>query len=140
MGNQKTRIQKQKEEAINRMQMLQIAPEVIKQFADLGTIHICEPPVGTFTVAKGEDLQKIREFEKQYRSVVYLVIRSYTGMGKMDAYLHVSSYTEEWPENRRFLSQLSPDAYVYNHDFPDFSEFGAIKICRSFTSGLLRVW
>ena len=127
-------------EAIARMKKAGIFPQTIKQFEEDGYVSISEPPVGAFFWAEGEDLQRIRDFEEKHNALVYLVIRSYTDFGKMDCYLYVSDYPEEWPQDREDLANSEPMAYVYNHDMPDCSEFGCIGTRRSIAAGLLRTW
>lgn len=127
-------------EAIARMKKAGIFPQTIKQFEEEGYVSISEPPVGAFFWAEGEDLQRIRDFEEKYNALVYLVIRSYTNLGKMDSYLYVSDYEEEWERDREDLENKEPLVYVYNHDMPDCSEFGRIGVRCSIAAGLLREW
>lgn len=103
-------------------------------------ISISEPPFGAFYWAEGDDLKRIREFEEQNNALVYLVVRSYTTFGKMDCYLYVSDYTEEWAQDRDDIKEMQPLAYVYNHDMPDCSEFGCIGIAGTPAAGLRRTW
>lgn len=129
-----------KVEAIARMKSLGIFSETINQFDKVDYVSISEPPFGAFYWAEDEDLKRIREFEEQYNAVVYVVIRSYTDIGKMDSYLYVSDHEEEWERDRDDLENLSPIAYVYNHDAPYCSEFGSVGLKRSVAAGLLRIW
>ena len=101
-------------EAIERMKALRVFKPTIKQFKDDGYISISEPPFGAFYWAEGDDLKRIREFEEQNNALVYLVVRSYTTFGKMDCYLYVSDYTEEWAQDRDDIKEMQPLAYVYN--------------------------
>ena len=50
-------IEKKREEAIKRMQMLGIFRETIRQFKDEDCVSISEPPHGAFYWAQGEDTQ-----------------------------------------------------------------------------------
>ena len=127
-------------EAIERMKILGIFPETRKQFENEDFISISEPPFGAFFWAEGEDLQRIREFEESYNALVYLVIRSYTDFGKMDSYLFVSDYNEEWERDRNDLRAKEPLSYVFNHDMPECSEIGCIGIERTVAAGLRRTW
>ncbi len=131
-------------EAIARMKKLGIFPQTIKQFADDGNISISEPPFGAFYWAEGEDLDRIRQFEAEHNALVYLVVRSYTTIGKMDSMLFVSDYPEEWDLDRNDLlrdsTQWQQVAYVYNHDAPDCSEIGAVGLAPTSAAGLIRTW
>ena len=133
-------IEEKKVEAIARMKALGIFPQTIKQFEDEGYVSISEPPFGAFYWAEGEDLERIRQFEQEHNALVYVVIRSYTNIGKLDSYLFVSNYDEEWEQDRDYLADRSPLAYVYNHDMPDCSEFGSIGIEPTVAAGLQRTW
>lgn len=132
--------EEKKVEAIARMKALGIFPETVKQFEAADHVSISEPPFGAFYWAEGEDLKRIRDFEEQHDALVYAVVRSFTGIGKMDAYLYVSDYAEEWSLDRDNLKEMEPLVYVYNHDMPDCSEFGCIGIEVSIAAGLLWTW
>ena len=129
-----------KEEAVSRMKMLGMSPEMVRQFEQDGSIGISEPPAGAFSWAKDEDLQHIRNFEEEYHALVYAVIRSYTPIGKIDACLYVSNYPEEWDYEQGLLDTNTPSVYVYNHNAPECSELGEIGIRRSGEGRLLQEW
>ena len=104
-------------------------------------VSISEPPFGAFFWVDEEDKKRIQQFEQEYNALVFVVIRSYTNIGKMDSYLFVSDYREEeWEMDRDDLRHGQTCAYVYNHDAPDCSEIGAIGIVGTPAAGLCRVW
>ena len=131
-----------KVEAVARMQMLGIFPDTIRQFEKEDLVSISEPPFGAYFWAEGEELERIREFEKKNNALVYTAIHSYyRELGKMTSYLFVSDYKdEEWEMDREDLKQGQSLVYVYNHDEPIFSEFGSIGIKLGAAAGLLRTW
>ena len=131
-----------RKEAVERMRLLGIFNQTIEQFEREGLVSISEPPVGVFFWAEDEDLDRIHEFEQMHNAVVYMVIRSHTTIGKMDSYLFVGDYPDEWNEDRESLTKPENGvfAYVYNHDAPDCSEFGNIGAQRTFAAGLIRIW
>lgn len=135
-------MEQKKAEAVSRMKMLGIFPETIRQFEQDGKVSISEPPMGAFYWADGWDLDRIRQFEEQHNALVYVVVRAYTTIGKMDAYLFVSDYPEEWEMDREAVKQPGEGvfAYVYNHDAPDCSELGDVGIARTPAAGLFRIW
>lgn len=135
-------IEEKKAEAIERMKALGIFPQTIKQFKDESYISISEPPLGAFYWAEGEDLERIRQFEAENDALVYVVIRSYTTIGKLDSYLFVSDYAEEWEVDRKNIREVGDGllAYVYNHDAPECSEMGYIGIAPTDAAGLRRTW
>lgn len=137
-------IEKKKIEAIRRMKLLHIFRDTINLFANDDRVCISEPPYGAFFWAKGEDLERIKQFETANNALVYVVIRSYTSLGKMDSFLFVSDHPEDWELERSYLSgdieSWMHVAYVYNHDVPAFSESGIIGIAPTVGAGLQRTW
>ena len=133
-------IEAKKAEAVARMKKLGIFPQTIKQFEKDGYISISEPPFGAFYWAEGEDLERIRAIEEENNGLVYLVVRSYTTDGKMDAYLWVSDCEEEWDYDNEDITDGIVFAYVYNHDDPICPEFGSITVERTVAAGLRRVF
>lgn len=133
-------IEEKKTEAVDRLKKLRIFPETIKQFEKDGKVSRSEPPFGAFFWVEGDDLKKLRKFEEHYSALVYLVIRTYTGIGVMDSYLYVSDYREEWADDRQRLTENETFAWVENLDAPDCSEFGSIGFTYSPAASLLRVW
>lgn len=140
MAEMKISREDKKVEAIARMEALGIFPDTIKQFKDDDYVSISEPPVGAFYWAEGEDLQRIKNFENQYNALVYVVVRTYSNIGKMDSYLYVSDYRDEWGQDNEDIKNTAPLAYVYNHDMPDCSEFRCVGLKKSVAAGLLRTW
>ena len=133
-------VEAKKAEALSRMKELGIYSQTIRQFAELDKISISKPPFGAFFWIEAEDLERVREFERQYNALVFVVIRSFTAVGTLDSYLFVSNYPEEWPDERRLLKEGEATAYVYNHDAPYCSEVGSIGITLTVVAGLCRTW
>lgn len=128
-----------KTEAVERMEILGISKSAIERFKD-GRISVSDPLSEAFVPASADDLERIREFEKRYNALVYAVVRDYSIIGKTDSYLVVSRYEEEWDMDRRDLENGQTCAYVYNHDEPDFSEFGSVGIKVTPKGSLVRAW
>ena len=127
-----------KKEAIKRMEVLDIFGETIRQFEDEGLISYSEPPMGTNFWLNDEQLKAVREFEKEYNALVYFGVRVYTEFGVLDAFLYVSDYEDEWEMDNGELKDGYVYAYVYNHDVPEFSEIGLIRVQPRF-GGLVRI-
>ena len=128
-------IEKKREEAIKRMQMLGIFRETIRQFKDENYVSISEPPHGAFYWAQGEDLKRIKQFEKEHNALVFVVIRSYTNAGKIDSMLFVSDNPEEWWMERTNLMFGMTPAYLHCFDAPNRSGVSIIGIARTAGSG-----
>lgn len=133
-------IDEKRAEAIARMKMLGIFPDTIQQFKKDGLVSISEPPMGAFFWAEGEDLERIRKFEESHNALVYVAIRSYTTIGKLDDFLFVSDYKEEWQMDREDIEKGQALSYCFNHDSPFCSEMGSIGIARTTAAGLRRTW
>lgn len=130
-----------KAEAVKRMNLLGIYPETIQQFDKEGFVSVSEPPLGAYFWVQGEELERIREFEKTYNALVYTVIRGrYAEFGTLDAYLYVSDESSEWEHDEENFKHNEAFAYVYNHDNPWLSEFGYIGIKLAPSAGLVRTW
>ena len=133
-----------KNEAINRCEILKslgVYKPTINQFVKSGIVSVSEAPYGAFYWLDDEEKQRVKNFEEQYNSLVYMIIRNHTEFGILDSYLYVSNYQEEWSQDVADLKNGCPLCYVYNIDCPEFSEFGSIgfEVMRM-SGGLKRVW
>lgn len=129
-----------KTEAIVRMKAPGLFSDTAAQFEKQDLVGMSEPPLGAFFWLEDEDLERAKKFEEDYNAPVYVVIRSYTTIGKMDAFLYVSDHAEEWDAEREDLKNGETIAYVFNHDMPDCSELGYIGIEGTVAAGLRRTW
>lgn len=129
-----------KAKVVARMKALGLFSDTVTQFEKQDLVSMSEPPLGAFFWLEGEDLGRVKKFEKEYNALVYVVIRSYTTIGKMDAFLYVSDHAEEWDAEREDLKNGETIAYVFNHDMPDCSELGYIGIAGTAAAGLRRTW
>ena len=132
-----SRIEK-KNEAIKRMEMLDIYSETIRQFEREGLISYSEPPLGGNYWLTEEQRKIVRDFEEEHNALVYFAIRSYTNFGTLDSFLFVSKYEDEWKLDNNDIKNGYAYAYVYNHDIPEYSEIGCIGIQPRF-GGLVRI-
>ena len=129
-----------KAEAIKRMKYIGIFPDTIKQFEKENLVSISEPPVGAFYWTDERETADVKAFEESHNALVYCIIRSYTTFGKMDSYLYVSDYPEEWEYDWEDLKENMTVAYVKNYDMPDCSELGTIGFERTIAAGLKRTF
>ena len=130
-------LENKKAEAIQRMNVLGIFSQTIKQFKK-GQVSCSEPPIGANYWIDEEQQKIVKEFEEEYNALVYFVIRSYTSFGMMDSFLYVSDHADEWEMDRNDILNGYAYAYVYNYDIPEFSEIGCIGVKEMF-GGLVRV-
>ena len=132
-----SRIEK-KNEAVKRMEVLDIYSETIRQFEKEGLISYSEPPLGTNYWLTEEQRKIVRDFEEEYNALVYFAIRSYTEFGTLDSFLFVSQYENEWVPDNNDIREGYAYAYVYNYDVPEYSEIGLIGVQPRF-GGLVRI-
>ena len=126
-----------KAEAIKRMKDLGVFAQTIQQFKTDNLVSYSEPPMGANYWLDDEQKAIVDAFEKEYNALVYFVIRSYTQFGKLDSFLYVSDYEDEWEMENEDIKDGISMAYVHNYDVPDFSEFGSIGVQERF-GGLIR--
>ncbi len=127
---------KQKREAIERMKMLNLYPNIIKEFDKEGIVNLSEN--GGFLFWLDSDQKAIvDEFEAEYDALVYHVIRSFTEFGELYSLLYVSKHEDEWGYDKDDLKSGYPVAYVKNVDDDFCSEFGSIGVKQQF-GGLVR--
>ena len=126
------------QEAVYRMKLINIIPEVIRQFTESTRINMSEPPMAALYWANREDRKRIKDLEEENDILIYMGIRSHTP-GKMDSFLYVSQFKEDWKTQKSLLKKGIVGAYVYNHSDPICSEFGDIGI-KTVNGSLLRIW
>lgn len=127
-----------KEEAIKRMKLWGIYDPIIRDFEQEDTVSVCEPPVGAYYwIGDEKELKKIREFEEKYDALVYCVIRSFTDIGKIDHYMYVSDYPEEWEMTVKDIKDNYCMTYTINYNW-NIEEFGTIAVKHTIAAGVLR--
>ena len=122
MRNQEQR----KEEAIRRLDSLNLNPLFRERFERDGTVFIsarkfCHTPTPA-------QMKVIQDFEEEHKGTVYAVIHDLTEFGELLTMLYVSSSSTEWEADRKDLKDGYPFAYVANLSTPYFSEFGSVGI------------
>lgn len=126
----------QREEAVKRMTALKITPNVIKEFILYDKINVSEE-YGFLYWASDNEMEMVRNFEDEYKCVVYHIIRNKTQIGEMLTFLYVSQYKEEWDDDMLDIMDGIPCVYVKNLDDDICSEFGHVAVKPSF-GGLIR--
>jgi len=125
-----------KKEAINRMKMLKLHPNIIKEFSNEGILNLSLN--AALYYLNDKQLARVQEFEQQYHTLVYHVIHNYTQFGELLSFLYVSQHIEEWEYDRRDLKEGYPFVYVANLTDEICSEFGHIEI-RPCVGGVIRI-
>ena len=91
----KITIEKKKEEALKRMKLLELYPNVIKEFEKDNVVNLSENG-GFLYWLNDEQKQIVTEFEEEHDALVYHVIHDFTEFGELLTLLYVSDYDEEW--------------------------------------------
>ena len=132
----KVPFERKKQEALDRMKMLNLYPNVIQEFEKENILNMSENGGFLYWL---DDQQKeyVSEFETEHNALVYHVIHNYTEFGELLTFLYVSDSKDEWDFDRADLKDGYACAYVKNLDEDAFSEFGSIAFKQQF-GGLVR--
>ena len=131
--------EKQKKEALVRMEMLGLSDVQKQAFEKDGTVYVFNSPAGIPAKMDDEMRTMIKEFEERFNCMVYAVIATTTIFSTADSFLYVSDTEEEWEGDREDLSNRTPFAYVRNHLSDLLSEFGSIVVDQVGTGRLTRI-
>lgn len=127
--------EQQIQEAIERLKLLKLHPNVLNEYIKDNTVNVSEH--GILFWANKEQKEIIQQFEEKHNATVYHAIRSFTSIGEMLSLLYVSKYKSEWKRDKEDLKAGYPIVYVKNIDDDFCSEFGSIEIKERF-GGLIR--
>lgn len=143
-GNYKMTKEKQKQEAIKRMKILKMLPNIIEDFETKDIVFYSETLSRNFqgilywVSNKEEFVQIIKDFETKYGALVYHATLGRYEFGTCLSLLFVSNDKSEWTRDRNDLRANLAYAYVHNLDVPDFSEFGIIGL-KPVNGGVVRI-
>lgn len=132
-----SRINVQTAEAVKRLKMLGVHPNVIKDFQE-GVVNYSVKGM-LFWIEKESWKNIVFDFEQNYSAVVYHAILNHAEFGDMLSLLYVSRHEEEWEADRSILTYGETVAYVHNFDAPYCSEIGIIGIKSAF-GGIIRTY
>ena len=104
---------RQKAEAIKRMELLDLYRDVIKEFKADDTLYYSEQTrLGgiLYWVSNNPEWEEmIRRFEEKNQALVYHVIHSYSNIGETLLILYVSCNDLEWEDDREMLAKEEYD-------------------------------
>lgn len=127
-----------KQEALARMKLLNLHPNVVNEFQNEDKLNYSEGTLGILYWATDEMKQIVEDFEKKTGYKVYhLIDNNSEEIGHMLTLLYVSTDMEEWTYDRRDIQDGCPLAYVENLTYPDCSEFGSVGV-RPANGGVVR--
>ena len=129
--------EKQLQEALVRMRMLKLHSNTLGDLKE-GVINKSE--LGGYLYWLDQEEQEIiKQWEEEYKSLVYHVIKTQTEFGLLLNILYVSNYPEEWEMDRKDIEKEMIVAYVKNMDDDYCSEFGTIGVASRY-GGLVRTF
>jgi hypothetical protein len=143
--NKEELLPKMKQEAIERMKLLQLHTNTIKEFRDDLKLNrsdrqrVGNVEVGTLYWLNEKEMELVGDWQKETGNLVYHVIHSFTEFGELYDCLYVSQHPEEWDDDRLDIRQGQTIAHCINVNAPECSESGYIGIKKAF-GGLIRVW
>lgn len=126
--------QKQKEEAIERMKLLHIMPQVIKDFEENGRVYYSERQSPIFNATlywldnHKEYVDLVKEFEKKHHALVYHAQLTHLVYGDNLALFYVSNEEEEWEQDKQDILHGQLFSRVLNLDCEYDSDFGYIGV------------
>lgn len=123
----------QKKEAVKRLKMLKVLPEVINEFKE-GVVYYSERQSAMFDgilywVSNKPEYEKaVKDFEEKYGALVYHAQLMHTCDGDMLSLLYVGAHQDEWEQEEEDLRNGETLAYVSVMGDPALSEIGFIGI------------
>lgn len=125
---------KQKEEAIKRMRLLQIMPQVIKDFEKNDRVYYSERLGAMFPATlywldnHQEYVDLVKEFEKKYKALVYHAQLTHMEFGDCLSLFYVSKDDNQWSRDKKDILNGELYSYVANLQCDYDSEFGYIGV------------
>ena len=130
---------RQKQEAIIRLKMLNVPVHIQQDFERFGRFWLCTSPLGTYSDLSDEMKATIKAFEEKYEATVFMVVRAFHRAGLLDSLLFVGKYEDEWEEEKTDIRDGYIMTYTINHDHDFCSEFGSIVYRRMNDGGIVRL-
>ena len=123
-----------KDEAIERMELLQLHKNIIEDFKQSNKLNRSEN-AGTLYWLTDEEKKLVNDFEKENAgTMVYHIIKTITqDLGIVYDLLYVTEDTEDWSIDRKYLQ----DDLVLSYTITENSESGFIKI-KKLNGGIIR--
>lgn len=106
--------EKQKAEAVKRLELMGIRENVRRKFEEDGTVMLCNNE--QYRPVDEEMAEEIRKFEREHDATVFLAVRMFTPIADLDALLFVGKYEEEWESQQNDLKDGYALSYTINRD------------------------
>lgn len=135
--------EKQKQEAIARLKMLKVMPNVVKDFEKNGRVYYSERQNKFFNAIlywldnNEKYVEIVKEKERKHNIMVYHCQLTHTNFGDLLSLLYVSADEDNWEYERNDIKDGITYCYVANLDSEYDSDWGTIGIAPS-QGGVLR--
>ncbi len=130
--------ERMKEEAIRRLKMLRVHPNVIRDFVEENKLNYSENGILFWVDNNREWADRVSKWQEKSECMVYHVIYNRTKSGEFLTLLFVSKYEEDWEIETKGLKEGFPEAYVINLDDDFCSEMGTVGIAMRY-GGVVRI-
>lgn len=139
MDAEKRKVTKEemKTEAMKRMKLLDLPETVLRLFEERNMV-VCSSDFFGYVILSPRQKHAIRDFEKKYDALVYLVVQVFSPMGEMDSLLFISKDQNEWDMDHESIKDGYLFTYTINWDAPMFSEFGDISYKKNGMKQIIR--
>lgn len=127
---------KQEAEAVERMKLLELYPQVINEFEKEKLLYKSEF-FGILYWLDEDEKKIVKDFEEKNHAVVYHIVKSLTPCGTMLSIFYVSDDESEWTLDKEGMGNGVQLCYVKNMLIDEWSEFGYISF-RKCNGGLMR--
>lgn len=127
-----------KQEAIKRLNTMNIIEDAINQFIEDDIVMVSDNPFGMLYWLNDDYKKLVAEFETEYNGLVYIANYCVTEFGRLLSLFYVSDYDEEWEMDNEDIAEGYAMVYCINLDCTDFSEFGSIAY-ESINGGIKRI-
>ena len=134
----KASMEAMKAEALERMKLLKLHQNPVREFQNEGKLNLSER-FGALFWLNEEQEKLVRDWESKTGYLVYHVIHTRMEFGDTLSLLYVSTFQEEWAKDRENIRDGEALAYVMNLDDDICSEYGYIGIKPMF-GGVIREW
>lgn len=124
--------EKMRQEAISRMQRLELDESVIEDFKN-GKLSLSDH--NRITDVPEDILKQINEWENKFHNLVYHVVHGNFGYETYEC-LSVSNYKEDWDYENSIMDDNWVMSHSINIDIPRYTESGSIKVINN--NGILK--
>ena len=127
-----------KAQALKRMRLLKLLPNIIAEFEKDDVVHYSEMGGILFWLSNHHDWAEfVQRFETKHNALVYHAELSRLEFGDCLSLFYVSDHQDEWERDIEDLKVGYSLCYVWNIDDPECSEFGTIGF-KPMTGGVMR--